>query len=1216
MREFILTAVVALLLTSNVFCQDGILIWGDNTHGQGGTGKSNYQLFPILVESDLLAGKNITSIATNNEVSAALTSEGKVYTCGNGIDGVVGDGYDIIRFNLVEVNTTGVLSGKNVTQIAAGLAMVIALTSDGNLFTWGKNAGRLGTGASTYQYNSPVAVNMTALAGKMVTKIVCDGAQSVFVITSDNGVYAWGSNQNGQLGDGTTTTRLNPVKITFGGALVGKTVAKITTGYHNANNCGTTLVLANDNKLYAWGINDHGQVGDGTIIDRPNPVAVNMTGVLSGKIITMMITGITSYVLTSDNMLFAWGSNTHGQVGDGTTLTRTTAVAVNLTALAGKTISSISAGIFNMFALTSDGRIFSWGYNDFGCLGDGTTIDRYIPVAVSAVFDAVGKQFSGIAGGTNSLALTNDGKLFAWGQNSVGEAGIGDFTYLTTPTSPYMNGLLAGKDIIDVALGDYHTLALTNDGLYSWGYNLNGQLGLGSASSQISLPSAVIISGKRISTISSSGSNVLALTSDNTLYSWGANNYGQLGVGTKITSASPITVNVTGVLTGKTVTKITNSGSTSFAITSDGQLYSWGYNAVGQLGDGTKTNQLYPVAVNMTGVLAGKTISKVFCSTLSTFVLTSDGMAYSWGMNSNGQLGDGTEVSQVNPIAVSMTGLLSGKTITEIAASGTGQTTLFLTSDGLVYGVGQNGNGQLGDGTVTSSLIPVAVSALAGKRVTKIRNYGTFSMALTSNGEVYTWGANYVYQLGDGTTTDHSTPAAVNVGGYAIFSIAIGANNMIVITYNLTAPTETPVLTDTPTPTPTSSPTTTETPITTSAATTTFSPATTATPTPTEMPTPTQGSTASPTTATMTATPTPASSITPTPTPTASQIHTTTLSPTTTLAPTPTPTTQITTSYTPTTTNVPTTVAPTPTQSSATAPTTSIPTPTASHTPTTTNVPTTVAPTPTHSSTTTGPTTPTPTPAASHTPTTTNVPTPTSSITPTPTPTASQIHTTTLSPTTTLAPTPTTQIQCFNVYASDPLVCSGNGACISEDNCQCNSPTIIGTKCEINMQTSSTTYVVFDANSQQSSINIDAANDLPDSSGPVSYSFTSDNQLQLSSSSSDTGRKGICLNPSLLVAGLQTFVAFSFPTALPSGVASEIWLQDTNGDYRVSSGLQFVGGAQSLELTADSTSSTILSLNANVTYILLLSVSSFGSDVSAQVITTVSHSYISFLLII
>jgi alpha-tubulin suppressor-like RCC1 family protein len=143
-----------------------------------------------------------------------------------------------------------------------------------------------------------------------------------------------------------------------------------------------------------------------------------------------------------------------------------------------------------------------------------------------------------------------------------------------------------------------------------------------------------------------------------TLYSWGNNNYGQLGVGTTTNSNIPVAVNVT-VLSGKTVTKIASGGTTSFAITSDGLLYSWGYNGNGQLGDGTKTNRVYPVAVNMSGVLSGKTISKVFCSAANTFVLTSDGMAFSWGSNTYGQLGDGTITTQVYPVSINMTGLLS-----------------------------------------------------------------------------------------------------------------------------------------------------------------------------------------------------------------------------------------------------------------------------------------------------------------------------------------------------------------------------------------------------------------------------------------------------------------------------------------------------------------------------------------------------------------------------
>jgi hypothetical protein len=332
----------------------------------------------------------------------------------------------------------------------------------------------------------------------------------------------------------------------------------------------------------------------------------------------------------------------------------------------------------------------------------------------------------------------------------------------------------------------------------------------------------------------------------------------------------------------------------------------------------------------------------------------------------------------------------------------------------------------------------------------------------------------------------------------------------------------------------------------------------------------------------------------PTPTPTPTHI------PTTTHAPTPTPTHTYTHTPTPTPTYIPTTTA------------TSTPTATPTHTQTPTPTPTSTQ-TPTQTATLTPTQTATLTPTSTHTPT----PTPTQTATTTPMPTATQTATplpqnttSTSAPTPTPTDTPTPQIHCFNISASDAQVCSRNGVCISTDNCQCNSPKLIGSKCEINMQVQSSTYVVFDSSSRESSINIDAANDLPGSSGPISYSFTSDNQLQLTSSSSDTGLKGICLNPSLLVAGLQTFVAFSFPTALPSGVASEIWLQDATSDYRVSSALRFVGGLQSLDLTADSTTSTTVSLSANVNYILLLSVDEFGSDLSAQVITLVNIDFI------
>jgi hypothetical protein len=326
--------------------------------------------------------------------------------------------------------------------------------------------------------------------------------------------------------------------------------------------------------------------------------------------------------------------------------------------------------------------------------------------------------------------------------------------------------------------------------------------------------------------------------------------------------------------------------------------------------------------------------------------------------------------------------------------------------------------------------------------------------------------------------------------------------------------------------------------------------------------------------------------------------------PATTPAPSSTPTDTPT--PTPTPTHTPTdTPTPTPTSTLASTPT-GTPTPTPSNTPT---------PAPTSTPTDTPTQTPTAVLTTTVTPTTTSTP---STATPTPTPTTTstpttQVPSTTTVPTTTATPTPTPTPtfaptwQCNNISSTDPTVCSGNGVCISQDNCVCYNQTIIGYTCQINMQLSSSTYVGFDSSSRQSIFNIDMANQLPSSSGPVSYTFTNDNQLQLSASfaSFDPERKGTCFNPGFLVSGLQGFVAFNFPVALPSGVAVEMWLLDTQASYKVSSVIKFAGASQTITLTGDSSTSNSITLSVNTDYILLLVVGNTGSALSTQIVNTV-----------
>ena len=232
-------------------------------------------------------------------------------------------------------------------------------------------------------------------------------------------LYGWGYNSWGQLGDGTTINRITPVAVDTSGALSGRTVTAIAEGSQH------TVALTSDGKLFAWG---NGYLGNGTTNDSTTPVAVDMSGALSGKTVIAIASGSShTLVLTSDGKVFAWGENSSGQLGNGTTNDSTTPVAVDMRgALSGKTVTAIAAGSYHTLVLTSDGKVFAWGYNGWGQLGDGTTTHRTTAVAVDMSGALLGKTVTAIAGGGgHTVALTSDGKVFAWGQNTYGQLGDG-----------------------------------------------------------------------------------------------------------------------------------------------------------------------------------------------------------------------------------------------------------------------------------------------------------------------------------------------------------------------------------------------------------------------------------------------------------------------------------------------------------------------------------------------------------------------------------------------------------------------------------------------------------------------------------------------------------------------------------------------------------------------------------------------------------------------
>ena len=246
--------------------------------------------------------------------SCAIALNGRAYCWGSGNSGKLGNGSTASSRVPVAVNTSGVLAGKTIKQISAGENHTCAIASDNRAYCWGSNKnGQLGNG-STADSNVPVAVNMSgALAGKTI-KQMSTGYSSTCAIASDNRAYCWGSGNNGQLGNGSTADSRVPVAVNMSGALAGKTLKQILAGGDHG------CVVASDDKMYCWGLNNNGELGNNSSVNSSVPVAVNADGVLAGKTIRQMSAGFSSTcAVDSGYGIYCWGYNSNGQLGNNST---------------------------------------------------------------------------------------------------------------------------------------------------------------------------------------------------------------------------------------------------------------------------------------------------------------------------------------------------------------------------------------------------------------------------------------------------------------------------------------------------------------------------------------------------------------------------------------------------------------------------------------------------------------------------------------------------------------------------------------------------------------------------------------------------------------------------------------------------------------------------------------------------------------------------------
>ncbi len=338
--------------------------------------------------------------------------------------------------------------------------------------------------------------------------------------------------------------------------------------------------------------------------------------------------------LTSYGAVVCWGANMVGQLGDGSTTRRLTAVDVT-----GLASGAAAVSIFrdHTCGLTDEGGVKCWGWNTSGQLGDGTIVDRSIPVDVEGLASGV-RAVS--AGGNHTCALMEPGTVTCWGLNASGQLGTGDEVNASTPVD--VDGL--SGEASSLSAGGNHTCALlAGGGAVCWGENANGQVGDGTTADR---PDPVAVTGLPMGNraVSAGSNHTCAILSTGGVRCWGDNSSGQLGDGTTERRTTP--VQVQGLATG--VAAISAGFDHTCALLTGGEIKCWGSNAYGQLGDAT--TESIEVPVNVVGLIFATT--SISAGNYHTCAVVGGG-AMCWGYNASGQIGDGTTQDRTTPVYVS-----------------------------------------------------------------------------------------------------------------------------------------------------------------------------------------------------------------------------------------------------------------------------------------------------------------------------------------------------------------------------------------------------------------------------------------------------------------------------------------------------------------------------------------------------------------------------------
>jgi alpha-tubulin suppressor-like RCC1 family protein len=671
------------------------------------------------------AGDPVVALAAGSSHACLLRQDGRVTCWGRNSDGQLGDGTRTPRASGVQVAGLD-----DAIALAAGERHACAVRAGGAVVCWGADdTGQLGDGGG------PARLAPGPVPGVSGAVSVAAGAGFSCALLADQTAVCWGDDRNGELGDGA------PGGGPRGPAPVAGLIGATALSAHWQHACAVRA----DQSLVCWGSNATGQLGDGTLVNRAEPVAVvGLQGV------SAVATGLSHTCAVSAAGLWCWGSNSQGQLGADTGTSTTPITAPMPVPLVDQPIA-IAAGAQHTCAVRSTGLVLCWGQNSTGQLGEGSMSSLAEPVPVTGLDTGLAVA----AGATFSCARTADGAVFCWGDDHDGQLGTGRGVVESRPVA-------LTASLTAIAAGGAHTCGTTasptptaGPGFTCWGSNQAGQLGDNDGDDRAH-PAPIeqpLVAG----TIAAGALHTCAVDASGALWCWGRGSSGQIGPARMVDTMVPVGVPLPAGIT-RALSVAAGDAHTCAAVEGPGGaplVACFGANDRGQLGDRSTDGHAAPAPVAFGAVLPAAPVT-LAAGGAHTCAADGAGRLWCWGRGDRGQLGAGDNDDRQFPVAVA---LPDGSPASAVSAGEAH--TCAVDRTGRVSCWGANDRGQLGTGAAGPDLpAPTAVGGLPGPAVT-VSAGGAHTCASLKDGRIFCWGANESGQLGDGSTDDRGLPAPV-----------------------------------------------------------------------------------------------------------------------------------------------------------------------------------------------------------------------------------------------------------------------------------------------------------------------------------------------------------------------------------------------------------------------------------------------------------------------